>query len=129
MVAWGSEETDNMDTDDPDFYFEGFVMHPADCDCQQRFKQAIQDNDKEDWSEESDKEAATHTWFNPSTPDPHLATWSTTEHDIAEFLHSPLLVLTLCVVVINVLRWEFGNVGKLQQLSGDKSLLLLIFPH
>lgn len=61
MVAWGSEETDNMDTDDPDFYFEGFVMHSTDCDCQQRFNQAIKDNDKEDKSEESDKEAATHT--------------------------------------------------------------------
>ncbi len=36
-----------MDIDNPDFDFDGFVRQIIDYDCQQRFSQAIQDDEDE----------------------------------------------------------------------------------
>ena len=54
------EAADNMDIDDPDIDSDGFVNQTI--HCQQGINQAIQDDDEEDWSEDSNDEAAiTHS--------------------------------------------------------------------
>ena len=57
-AARGGEAADDRDIDDPDFDFDGFVMDNYHL---QRFNQAIQDEDEEDLSEDSDEEAATRS--------------------------------------------------------------------
>ena len=60
MATRGGEAADNMDIDDPDIDFDGFVNQTI--HCQQGINQAIQDDDEEDWSEDSNDEAAiTHS--------------------------------------------------------------------
>ncbi len=64
MVVRGEKAADNMDTDNPDFNSDGFVRQTINNDCQQRFHQATQEDkdEKEDWTKESDKEAATYLY-------------------------------------------------------------------
>ena len=60
MATRDGEAAENMDIDDPDFDFDGFVNQTI--HCQQGINQAIQDDDEEDWSEDSNDEAAiTHS--------------------------------------------------------------------
>ena len=58
IPARGGEAAHDMDIDDPNFDFDGFVM---DNYRLQRFNQAIQDEGEEDSSEDSDEEAATRS--------------------------------------------------------------------